>query len=176
MNKDALKPFTIRWLTRTAILLAITLAFQMLGFPQMITGPAVNAMLLLSGTYVGGLGAVIIGMLTPFIAFVRGILAPPLAPMIPFIMLGNAILVIAYVISRSKLGKGFIGAGIGLIVGAIIKFLVLSSAVRFIVSVPPPVAQAMQVPQLYTAILGGVVAIVVEKVLDAALGKKSYLA
>jgi hypothetical protein len=175
MNKDVLTPFSIRWLTRTAILLAITLAFQMLGFPQMVTGPAVNAMLLLSGTYVGGLGAVIIGMLTPLIAFFRGILAPPLAPMIPFIMLGNAIFVIAYVISRSKLGKGFAGAAIGLIVGAVAKFLVLSSAVRFIVSVPPPVAQAMQIPQLYTAIFGGVVAIVVEKVINAAIGQKSYL-
>lgn len=171
MNKDVLVPFSIRWLTRTAILLAITLAFQMLGFPQMVTGPAVNAMLLLSGTYVGGLGAVIIGMLTPLIAFVRGILAPPLAPMIPFIMLGNAILVIVYVTSRGKLGKGFAGSGIGLVVGAIAKFLVLSSAVRFIVSVPPPVAKAMQIPQLYTAILGGVVAIIVEKVLDAAIGQ-----
>jgi len=70
-NRDVLKPFSIRWLTRTAILLAITLAFQMMGFPQMITGPAVNAMLLLSGTYVGALSAVIIGMLTPFIAFIR---------------------------------------------------------------------------------------------------------
>lgn len=176
MRKDELTLFSIRWLTRTAILLAITLAFQMLGFPQMITGPAVNAMLLLSGAYVGGLGAVIIGMLTPFIAFIRGILAPPLAPMIPFIMVGNAILIIAYVLSRKKLGKGLAGAGIGLIVGAVAKFLVLSSAVRFIVSVPPPVAQAMQIPQLYTAILGGVVAIAVEKVLDAALGQKSYLA
>ena len=68
MNKDIIKPFSVRWLTRTAILLAITLAFQMLGFPQMVTGPAVNAMLLLSGTYVGGIGAVIIGMLTPLIA------------------------------------------------------------------------------------------------------------
>jgi len=169
MEDKNLKPFSIRWLTRTAILLAITLAFQMLGFPQMVTGPAVNAMLLISGTYVGIIGAVIIGMLTPLIAFVRGILAPPLAPMIPFIMEGNAVLIIAYVISRAKLGKGYAGSAVGLIIGAIIKFLILSSAVRFIVSVPPPVAKAMQIPQLYTALLGGVIAFIVEKILDAAI-------
>ncbi len=169
MKDENLKPFSIRWLTRTAILLAITLAFQMLGFPQMITGPAVNAMLLISGAYVGIIGAVIIGMLTPLIAFVRGILAPPLAPMIPFIMVGNAVLIIAYVISRAKLGKGYAGSAVGLIIGAIIKFLILSSAVRFIVSVPPPVAKAMQIPQLYTALLGGVIAFIVEKILDAAI-------
>ncbi len=171
MFEHALKPFSLRWLTRTALLLAITLAFQMLGLPQAITGPAVNAMLLISGTYVGGLGAVIIGLLTPWIAFLRGILPPPLAPMIPFIMLGNAIFVIAYVITRGKLGKGYAGSGIGLIVGAIAKFLILSSAVRLIVSVPPSVAKAMQVPQLYTAVLGGVIAVIVEKALYAAINK-----
>jgi len=175
MNKGDLTPFSVRWLTRTAILLAITLAFQMLGFPQMITGPAVNAMLLISGAYVGALGAVIIGLLTPFIAFIRGILAAPLAPMIPFIMLGNALLVITYVLCRNKLAKGLAGAGIGLVAGAVIKFVVLSSAVRFIVSVPPPVAQAMQLPQLYNAILGGIVAVAVEKVLNAAIGQNSSL-
>lgn len=169
-HKKTLKPFSIRWLTRTAILLALTLAFQMLGFPQMFTGPMVNAMLLLSNAYVGGIGAVIIGMLTPWIAFVRGILAPPLAPMIPFIMLGNAIFVIAYLISREKLGKSHISSGAGLILGAFLKFLILSSAVEFIVSVPPHVAKAMQIPQLYTAILGGIVAIIVERILDVALG------
>lgn len=172
MNNDVLKPFSIRWLTRTAILLAITLAFQMMGFPQMVTGPAINAMLLLSATYVGGLGAVIIGLLTPLIAFIRGILAPPLAPMIPFIMLANAVLVMAYVLARGRLGKGVAGAGIGLVVGAIAKFLVLSSAVRFIVSVPAPIAKAMQIPQLYTALLGGVVALLVEKVLNQVLEHK----
>lgn len=172
MNNNVLAPFSVRWLTRTGILLAITLAFQMLGFPQMITGPAVNAMLLLSGIYVGGLGAVIIGILTPLIAFIRGILAPPLAPMIPFIMAGNALYAFSFVLTRGRLGKSFIGEGIGLVVGAVVKFLLLSTAVRFIVSVPPPVAQMMQIPQLYTALLGGVVAIAVERVLNLALEKK----
>jgi len=167
MDKNVVKPFNLRWLTRTALFLAITLAFQMLGFPQMITGPAVNAMLLLSGTYVGVVGGIIIGLLTPWIAFVRGILAPPLGPMIPFIMAGNAFLVIAYTISRSLLGKGYNSSGIGIVVGAIAKFLILSTAVKLIVSVPPPVAKAMQTPQLFTAILGGIIALVVEQALNA---------
>ena len=170
MNNDILKPFSLRWITRTAILLAITLAFQMLGFPQMVTGPAVNAMLLLSSTYVGALGATVIGLLTPWIAFIRGILAPPLAPMIPFIMLGNAVLVLCYVIIRGKVNNNYIGSGIGLVTGAIAKFLVLSLAVQLIVNLPPPVSKAMQIPQLYTAVIGGIIAIIVEKLLNAAIG------
>ena len=90
MGTNDAKPINVKWLARTAILLALTLAFQMIGLPQPVTGPAVNAMLLISGTYVGALGGIIIGLLTPLIAFARGILPPPLAPMIPFIMLGNA--------------------------------------------------------------------------------------
>ena len=114
------------------------------------------------------LGAVIIGMLYLYSIYQN--FGSTAGPAIPFIMIGNALLVIVYLF-RSRLGKGLAGSGIGLVVGAIIKFLVLSSAVRFIVSVPPPVAQAMQIPQLYTAILGGIVAIAVEKVISAAISQ-----
>jgi len=82
--------------TRTAILLALTLAFQMLKLPQPMTGPAVNAMLFISTAAVGIWGGVIIGALTPWIAFINGILNPVLAPAIPFIMLGNAVLCIVF--------------------------------------------------------------------------------
>lgn len=166
MGINEIKPFNVKWLARTAILLALTLAFQMMGLPQPVTGPAVNAMLLLSGTYVGAFGGIVIGLLTPVIAFARGILPPPLAPMIPFIMLGNAALVILYLLLRNMLGKRYIGCGAAIICGAVVKFLILSSAVRFIVSVTPPVAKAMQIPQLFTAIVGGIVAVLIEKILD----------
>jgi hypothetical protein len=171
MQKELIKPFNLVWLTRTAVLLAITLAFQMLGFPQMVTGPAVNAMLLIAGSYVGVLGAVIIGILTPLIAFMRGILAPPLAPMIPFIMIGNAVWVAAFLGFRHLSGGKYRGSVTGIAIGAIAKFLVLSSAVRLIVSVPPPVAQAMQIPQLITAVIGGIIALMVEQALKAIIRK-----
>lgn len=172
MEKSTLKPFSVRWLTRTALLLAVTLAFQMLGFPQMVTGPAVNAMLMISGIYVGAIGGIIIGLLTPWIAFIRGTLAPPLAPMIPFIMLGNAVLVIIWVLSRRLIKNVYLGSVAGIVVGATVKFLILSTAVKLIVSVPPPVAQAMQIPQLYTALMGGVIALIIDRVLSAAF--KNY--
>ena len=66
----------LKFFTRTAILLALTLAFQMLKLPQPMTGPAVNAMLFISTAAVGIWGGVIIGALTPWIAFINGILNP----------------------------------------------------------------------------------------------------
>ena len=126
---------TVSNLTKLAILLALTLAFQMLGLPQPFTGPAVNAMLILSTLIMGPFGAALIGMLTPVIAFLRGILAPPLGPAIPFIVLGNW----AYIFTFAGLRK--VNQYLALVVAAVLKLLVLAGAVRFLLSVPPPGGQ-----------------------------------
>ena len=69
-----------------AILLALTLAFQMLKLPQPMTGPAVNAMLFISTAAVGIWGGVIIGTPTMDCLY-KWNSEPCLAPAIPFIML-----------------------------------------------------------------------------------------
>lgn len=150
----------VRNLTKLAILLAITLAFQLLGLPQPLTGPAVNAMLILSTLSMGSVGAALIGMLTPVIAFIRGILPPPLGPAIPFIILGNWALVFTFA-SLQKINKY-----LALLAGSIFKLLIMAGAVRFLLSVPAPVAKALQFPQLITALTGGLVAFSVWPVLQ----------
>ncbi|MDD2353442.1 MAG: ECF transporter S component [Atribacterota bacterium] len=145
----------IRWISRTAILLAIALVFQMGGFPQFITGPLVNTVLYLATMIVGWQGGILIGIFTPVIAAMRGILPPPLAPLIPFIALGNAILVILFFWLKSK-NKIF-----GIIIASLVKFLVLVSAVRLLVQVPPAIAQMMSFPQLVTALAGGFIALII---------------
>ena len=66
---------------------------------------------------------------------------------------------------------------VGILLGAILKFAVLSSAVRFFVQAPPKMVQAMQVPQLITALTGGAIALVVASALKktGALKKPSNL-
>ncbi|MBZ4666616.1 ECF transporter S component [Mahella sp.] len=164
----------IRWITLSAVLLAITLVVQMIGLPQPVTGPLVNAMLFLSGAFVGAISGIIIGLLTPWIAFLRGILAPPLAPMIPFIMIGNGVMVLLFWLGRQFMGKRW-GSVIGIAAGSIVKFLILSSAVRFVVSVPQPIAQAMQLPQLINALIGGFAALAIEAAIKAVLKNTAYL-
>ncbi|HAX97981.1 MAG TPA: ECF transporter S component [Candidatus Atribacteria bacterium] len=155
----------IRWVSRTAVLFALTLVIQLLGLPQFITGPLVNAFLLLATMMVGVSSGMVIGLFTPWVAFSRGILPAPMGPMIPFIMLGNVTLVIVFflITTRRENNLGFLGLGI--VIGAIAKYLVLSQSVAFLVSVPPPVAKMMQFPQLITALIGGVVAIVIKQAL-----------
>ncbi|WP_369018323.1 ECF transporter S component [Thermatribacter velox] len=158
----------VRWLTRTAVLLALTLAVQSLGLPQWFTGPLVNAFLLLA-SLVSGIGSgVLVGLLTPWIALLRGILPPPLAPMVPFIMLGNALLVIIFSLVRRKKEVLWLSI-VALVLAALGKYLLLSQAVRYLVEVPPRVAQAMQVPQLLTALGGGAIALSIERALKKAL-------
>jgi len=160
----------IRWVSRTAVLFALTLVIQLLGLPQFITGPLVNAFLLLATMMVGVSSGMVIGLFTPWVAFSRGILPAPMGPMIPFIMLGNVTLVIVFflITTRRENNIGFLGLGI--VIGSIAKYLVLSQSVTFLVSVPPPVAKMMQFPQLITALVGGVIAIVIKQ----ALGRTNF--
>lgn len=147
------------WIAKTAVLLALTAAIQLAGLPQPVTGPAVNAMLLLTGLVVGPSSGVLVGVFTPVIALYRGILPPPLAPMVPFIGLGNAVFVLAFLLLRQR------QVYVALAAAAAAKFMVLSTAVRLLVAVPGPVAYAMGVPQLVTALVGGAVALIVHGLL-----------
>lgn len=146
---------TVKTLTRLALLLAITLAVQMIGLPQYITGPAINAMLIVSTLVLGPFGAALIGTLTPVIALIRGILPPVLAPAIPFIVLGNWAIIFFFAAFRRT------NQYLAVVLGALAKYLVLAGAVTFILAVPPPVAQMLQIPQLLTALVGGIAALAI---------------
>ncbi|HQD40547.1 MAG: ECF transporter S component [Firmicutes bacterium] len=153
----------LRWLTRTAILLALTIAVQMFGWPQPVTGPLVNAMLLLACIFAGPSSGAVIGLATPLLAYARGILAPPLAPMIPAIMLSNAVFVLLFWFVKKMNSRW--GEFLGLLAAAVVKFLILAAAVKLVAQLPPQVARAMQWPQLVTAIAGGLIAIAVSRAL-----------
>ena len=149
----------IKFITRTGILLAVALAIQMGGFPQPVTGPLINTVLYLSALLVGSWSGIIIGICTPVIAFMRGILPAPLGPMIPFIALGNDVLVVIFSLLK---GKNKI---LGIILASLVKYLILFTAVSYIVDVPDKIAQIMSLPQLFTALSGGAIAIVAYKTL-----------
>jgi len=151
----------IKFITRTGILLAVALVVQMGGFPQPITGPLINTVLYLAALLVGSWGGIIIGVCTPVIAFMRGILPAPLGPMIPFIALGNGVLVIVFSLLKGK-NKIF-----GIIIASLAKYLILFTAVSYIVDVPDKIAQIMSLPQLFTALSGGVIAMLAYKALWA---------
>ncbi|WP_018962519.1 ECF transporter S component [Coprothermobacter platensis] len=147
---------TVRFITRTAVLLALTVIFQAFHAPQLITGTLVNAMLLISAGFVGTWSGVIIGLFTPVLAFLFGIMKFP--PMIPFIMIGNAVYVLVFSSLKNK--------PVSMVLGSVVKFLWLSATVYFMlplfgVKVPALMVQMFTFPQLATAIMGGVLALIV---------------
>ncbi|SDL29744.1 hypothetical protein SAMN04488692_10384 [Halarsenatibacter silvermanii] len=151
-------------------MLTLALVFQMSGLPQPVTGPAINTILFVAVMMLGSAAGILIGILTPLVAFLRGILPPLLAPMIPFIAIGNAVLVLVYALLSRMLAvkpkSGFTFKNIAAVAaGAGAKFLILAGAVSFLVEVPPAMARMMTIPQLYTALAGGFLAVLLQKTL-----------
>lgn len=160
-------------ITRTGILLALALVIQWMRLPQLITGTAVNAVLLISLYTVGVLQASVIGCMTPIVALLAGIIQPPMAPVVPFIVMSNLVLIwIVYGLRKKNTYIQIILASGG-------KFLFLVAAVRLILTqfLPAPVwekvAIAFGVTQLFTALAGGFLAILVTKLLHPYLGEEA---
>ncbi len=139
-------------ITRIALLLALALTVQQLKI-QWLTGPAINAILLLAAAYTNIYSASILGMIIPMMAFLFGIM--PIAVVVPFIMISNVLYIVVY--TWQYLKNYFIAIS----TASIAKFLVLTTAVKFIISVPPGVAYALSTPQLFTAVTGGIIATII---------------
>lgn len=159
----------VDWLQLAGLVLAVALAMAItnLGLPQAITGPLVNALLLLTVEGVGVSQAMVVGMVTPMGAALRGILPLPLVVMIPFIALGNAALVGVYGALRRR------HRGMALVCGAVVKFALLYASVALLrarpfalagpggvqpVAIPEAMWDMMRWPQLATALAGGMLA------------------
>ncbi len=156
-----------RRVTRTAILIALTVAFQSLGLQQMVTGPVVNMFLYLAVMTVGIWGGVVTGLVTPVVALWVGILKPAMTPMILPIMISNAALVVIFgLVSGIGGRKSTAFRIIGVLIASFVKFLILSTTVKYLVQVPGPMAKMMQGTQLATALIGGALALVLAEILS----------
>ncbi|MCD6107635.1 MAG: hypothetical protein J7J57_05485 [Caldisericaceae bacterium] len=148
----------IRFIVYGGILLAIAALFPALRLPQYITGPAVNFTLIIATYVLGTVGGVVVGCFTPWIAFVSGLM--PVAFLPPIIMVGNAIYTLIFGLLKRYGMKGEIT---GVVIGAVLKYLFLAYAVTHLVKAPPKLIQMLSLPQLFTALMGGAVALAVIK-------------
>jgi hypothetical protein len=125
---------------------------------QWVTGPLINATLLLATVLVGPTEAVLLGLMPSTMALLGGLLPLPLAPMLPFIMIGNAIMVMTFHTLRPK--HFWIALGLA----ALLKFAFMHGSVVFFLSrmmdgnLTAKLAVMMSWPQLFTVIIGGVIA------------------
>ncbi len=166
----------VKKLVQTGIMIALALVFQIgfASFAQPAVGPLVNMVLFITTIVVGPIAAICVGLITPLAAFLLGIMK--LLPLVPIIMIGNALLVVVFYYTSKAFKYGeYIGLGLA----ALFKFLFLLTAVNhllplFLSKVPAPIIAAFGFNQFVTALIGGGLALVIVRSLKmAGIGRKS---
>lgn len=157
-------------LIRAALLLALAIVFQslrlMIPIPPFLTtfliGSLVNACLLLTVELIGPGPAVLIAIITPFIAYFQQML--PLPVFILPVALGNSLFVLVYYAVRRQ--KILVQIGLA----AVVKCMVLYGSFVWLLSLltlPPffvhGILFVMSWPQLVTGLLGGFLTMLVRR-------------
>ncbi len=157
----------LKILVRTSLLLALALAVQSMRMPQMVTGPVINAVLILAVALGGGMvSGILVGSITPWVAVMTGIMV--FAPVAPVIMAGNIALVVVFAVLSRSLGSST-GDFLAAVAAALAKFAVMFVGIRWLVApsiaLPPPAIVMLTTTQLYTAVIGGMLAVSIIKIL-----------
>ena len=173
------------WVTRTAVMMALLITLQMItkSLGQIVTGSFVNAVLAVT-VLVCGLGSgVTVALLSPAFAYLLGI-APQILT-VPAIMVGNTVFVVLLHFLADKTGKNLVKQAAAWLLAAVAKFAALYFIVVKIVCgvlapsllssgvMKEPMLKALPAtfswPQLFTALIGGAVALAIVPVLKKAL-------
>lgn len=150
------KVFTLTQFTALVVVATTVPLFNQ----QAITGLVVNATLFVSVALLGVQNAILVGLIPSLVALSTGLLPPVLAPMIPFIMVGNTILIMVFGYLKER------NFWLGVITASVLKFLFLFSTSSIVINlllkkeVATKVAMMMSWPQLLTALVGGLLAFV----------------
>lgn len=162
MNQTKTLFFRSETISQTVLfaLLLSTAIFAPLVKQQAITGTIVNAALFLSVAWLGLRGAVLLALVPSIFSLSLGFLPLVLAPMIPFIILGNIILVSAFGLLKKK------NYWIAVVSAAFLKFIfiLISSQIIFNLLLKNAAASKIIImfswPQFFTALGGGLMAYV----------------
>lgn len=173
----------ILWITRTAVLTALLIVMQAVTSAfgnTLITGSIVNLMLIISVMTCGSATGLTVAILSPIFAKLFGI--GPLWSLIPFIIAGNIILILIWhFIGNRKAAKPITMYIIAMVIASISKFAVLyltivKIAVPILLKLPEPQASVISatfsIPQLFTASIGGILAILILPVLKRAVNEQ----
>ena len=175
----------VRWITETAILLALLVTLQAVtkGFGQLVTGSCVNAVLAVAALMGGLASGLVVALVSPVLAFLLGI-APQILT-VPAIMVGNSVYVVLLCLVADKSGKNLLRQIGAWLLAAAAKAAVLYLLVAKLIcgvlaeqllaagTLKEPMLKALPAtfswPQLFTALIGGAVALLIVPVLRKAL-------
>lgn len=144
-------------LTKLIALIGVATAIPFL-HQQMITGPVVNATLFISTVIIGTEMGVLVGLIPSVIALSVGTLPAALAPMAPYIMISNTILIFTFNYFRKK------NFWLAVASASFLKFIFLFATSAVVIDLilkkelATSVSAMMSYPQLLTALAGGILA------------------
>ncbi len=185
--KSSVQHKRILWITQTAVLLAMLIVLQAVtkSAGQLVTGACVNAVLALSALLGGLWSGLVVALFSPVLAFLLGI--APQAVTVPSIMAGNAVFVTVLYFAAGQEGCPLWRKIAAWLTAAAAKFSVLYMLVVGIICglaadsllasgvLKAPMLQKLPAmftwPQLFTALIGGGVAMLLLPVLRKALKK-----
>ena len=180
---------TVRWITETAVMLALLIALQVLTKPlgQLVTGSCVNAVLGISALIGGMSCGITVAVVSPVLAFLLGI-APQIVT-VPAIMLGNMVFVVLLSWIAGNDSRKILRQVVAWMTAAVMKFALLYAVVAGLICgvlsdsllatgvLKAPMLKVLPatfgVPQLLTALIGGGVALLIVPALRKAL-KREY--
>lgn len=170
----------ILWITHTAVFIALLVVLQAATAPlgnTLITGTVVNLLLIVSVMTCGPASGLTVAVISPIVAKFIGI--GPLWVLIPFIAAGNIALVLIWnFLGNRKTGNQTSAYIAALIAAATAKFLVLylgivQIAVPMLLGLPEQqaavVSNLFSIPQLITALSGGIAASIILPTLKKAI-------
>ena len=181
MNKN------IRWITQTAVMLALLVTLQALTKPagQLVTGSFVNTVLAVAALVGGVSCGLVVALCSPVVAYLLGI-APQILT-VPAIMAGNAVFVVLLALLADKTGQNILRQVITWFAAAAAKFAALYAIVVWLICgllsqqlldsglLKAPMLKALPAtfswPQLVTALIGGAIALAITPLLRKALHK-----
>ena len=175
---------SVYWLTKTAVLLALLVTLQAVTKPlgQLVTGSCVNALLAVACMFGGLSCGITVAVTSPVLAFLLGI--APQVLTVPAIMVGNVLYVtVLHFVAGKQLWRQILA----LISAAVVKFAALYGIVAGLICglladsllasgmLKAPMVKALPltfgVAQLFTALIGGGVAMLIVPILRRALRK-----
>ena len=175
MNKKTL------WITQTGIMLAalLILQFATKSLGQYVTGSCVNFVLVTCTLVCGLSSGIVIALLSPFFAFFFGV-GPAIFVLTPCIAVSNVVIVLVASLARKRIEKGEAKQLVNYIIivfAALTKFcciyLLIVKLVLPILGLPAKKVAAMSVmfsyPQLVTALIGGLLSVVISSVIIKAI-------
>ena len=173
-----------KFVTRTAIFIALLLVLQFstASMGQYVTGSVVNFILIAACLTAGIPSGVVVAFLSPFFAKMFGI-GPALIQIVPAIAVANVVYVLSYgLFGKVKCKKyKYVLWIIFVLAGAFLKYIVLNLLVTKVVlvfsTVPSPMVAKLTamfgVNQLITALIGGILAMIIVPVVKRGIDKRN---